>query len=59
MPCVVLDRCPVSTCRKLLSPAVQFVDQVETSLLDNRDRYAQIYCAFVSCMVGVSWAAEV
>ena len=45
MPVVVLYRCPVST--------------VETSLFDNRDRYAQCYCAFVSCLVGVSWTAEV
>ena len=35
-------------------PQLQFVDQVETSLCDNRDRYAQCYGAFVSCMVGVS-----
>ena len=41
------------------APQLQFVDQVETSLLDNRDRYAQCFCAFVSCMVGVSWSAEV
>ena len=40
-------------------PQLQFVDQVETSLFDNRDRYAQCYCASVSCMVGVSWTAEV
>ena len=49
MPVVVLDRCLVSTCRKLRSPQLEFVEQVE----DNRDRHAQCYCAFVSCMDGV------
>ena len=53
MPVVVLDSCPMQTTAEL-----QFVDQVETSLFDNRDRYAQCFCAFVSCMVGVSSTAE-
>ena len=51
LPVVVLDRCPVSTCRKLRSSHLQFVDQVETSLFDNRDRYA--HCAVVSCPEGL------
>ena len=35
-------------------PQLQFVDQVETSLFGNRDRYAQCNCAVVSCQWVVS-----
>ena len=31
------------------APQLQFVDQVESSLFGNRDRYAQCNCAVVSC----------
>ena len=49
MPVVVLDRCLVSACRNSEVPQLPFVDQVETSLVGNRDRYAQCNCAVVSC----------
>ena len=41
MPVVVLDSCPVLTCRKTV-PQLQFVDQVEPSLFGNRDMCAQL-----------------
>ena len=52
MPVVVLDRCPVSTCRKLWSSQLQFVGQVEPSLFGNRDLYAQCNCAVCSWQGG-------